>query len=381
VSARGASSTSLRGATRTSSSRCCSTALFERFPRHSPRTLRRWQKERLDRFFARTSGTRARPGPVHVPAARRPSSRQGGVAPLRSTRCVRTSSEPPGALTHWMDVLETMYQRVPRPAFAAPGPVSSARCPRPNLWDSSLVLSVPPGSRTLVASHLLKALHFWRTPRGTPRSSATCGPGGSGGRLPRHGRNGSRGSSSRPRCRRPASTGGRLFKKRLGVPWAYQVTLEVGGSSSRTASAWCRRAGSLGARLTPDGGRPRPGDAPADEAWAGDFDNRAVCDTRCWHLFERTPFAWRSPAVGGLAAGRVDRAQRPGARRRARHRGRALPPGAPLGGRGRPGLAPPPRTGSARCRSVVLDCSGTCGARAPEGPQDGGAVRTVRSQR
>jgi len=27
-------------------------------------------------------------------------------------------------------------------------------------------------------------------------------------------------------------------------------------------------------------------------AWAGDFDNRAVCDHACWHLFERTPFAW-----------------------------------------------------------------------------------------
>jgi 3-methyladenine DNA glycosylase AlkD len=27
-------------------------------------------------------------------------------------------------------------------------------------------------------------------------------------------------------------------------------------------------------------------------AWAGDFDNWAVCDTACFHLFDRTPFAW-----------------------------------------------------------------------------------------
>jgi 3-methyladenine DNA glycosylase AlkD len=27
-------------------------------------------------------------------------------------------------------------------------------------------------------------------------------------------------------------------------------------------------------------------------AWAGDFDNWAVCDHACWHLFERTPLAW-----------------------------------------------------------------------------------------
>jgi 3-methyladenine DNA glycosylase AlkD len=27
-------------------------------------------------------------------------------------------------------------------------------------------------------------------------------------------------------------------------------------------------------------------------AWAGDFDNWAVCDNTCVHLFSRTPFAW-----------------------------------------------------------------------------------------
>jgi 3-methyladenine DNA glycosylase AlkD len=26
-------------------------------------------------------------------------------------------------------------------------------------------------------------------------------------------------------------------------------------------------------------------------AWAGDFDNWAICDTACFHLFDRTPFA------------------------------------------------------------------------------------------
>jgi 3-methyladenine DNA glycosylase AlkD len=27
-------------------------------------------------------------------------------------------------------------------------------------------------------------------------------------------------------------------------------------------------------------------------AWAGEFDNWAICDTVCWHLFDYTPFAW-----------------------------------------------------------------------------------------
>ena len=28
------------------------------------------------------------------------------------------------------------------------------------------------------------------------------------------------------------------------------------------------------------------------DAWASDFDNWAICDTVCWHLFDYTPFAW-----------------------------------------------------------------------------------------
>jgi 3-methyladenine DNA glycosylase AlkD len=27
-------------------------------------------------------------------------------------------------------------------------------------------------------------------------------------------------------------------------------------------------------------------------AWAAAFDNWGICDTVCWHLFEKTPFAW-----------------------------------------------------------------------------------------
>jgi 3-methyladenine DNA glycosylase AlkD len=26
--------------------------------------------------------------------------------------------------------------------------------------------------------------------------------------------------------------------------------------------------------------------------WAADFDNWAICDTACFHLFDRTPYAW-----------------------------------------------------------------------------------------
>src|SRR3989442_8696835 len=29
------------------------------------------------------------------------------------------------------------------------------------------------------------------------------------------------------------------------------------------------------------------------DRWSRDFDNWAICDTACFHLFDRTPHAWR----------------------------------------------------------------------------------------
>ena len=33
--------------------------------------------------------------------------------------------------------------------------------------------------------------------------------------------------------------------------------------------------------------------AGADGSLGRDFDNWAICDTACFHLFDRTPHAWR----------------------------------------------------------------------------------------
>lgn len=40
------------------------------------------------------------------------------------------------------------------------------------------------------------------------------------------------------------------------------------------------------------------------DAWASDFDNWAVCDTVCFHLFDRTPLAW--PRVFAWAGARAE---------------------------------------------------------------------------
>jgi 3-methyladenine DNA glycosylase AlkD len=33
------------------------------------------------------------------------------------------------------------------------------------------------------------------------------------------------------------------------------------------------------------------------DQWCGDFDNWGICDTVCFHLFDRTPYAWRKVAA------------------------------------------------------------------------------------
>lgn len=40
------------------------------------------------------------------------------------------------------------------------------------------------------------------------------------------------------------------------------------------------------------------------DAWASDFDNWAICDTVCFHLFDRTPLAW--PRVHAWATARAE---------------------------------------------------------------------------
>ncbi|HET8932759.1 MAG TPA: DNA alkylation repair protein, partial [Polyangiales bacterium] len=40
------------------------------------------------------------------------------------------------------------------------------------------------------------------------------------------------------------------------------------------------------------------------DAWAGDFDSWAICDTVCFHLFDRTALAW--PRVHAWASARAE---------------------------------------------------------------------------
>jgi hypothetical protein len=201
----------------------------EPFLAGSPRTLRRWQKERLDRFF--------REDVRDLEPVRDLSTFQlladllpDRVGSLLSLNALREDLEVSHrAVTHWMDVLETMYHVFRLRPFAGHRSRLLGKMPKAYLWDSSLVPTRAARFENLVASHLLKLCHFLEDTEGHPTELRYL--------RDREGREidflvmagrkpwflvEAKVSETRVD---PAVV---LFKERLGVPWAYQVTLEGG---------------------------------------------------------------------------------------------------------------------------------------------------------
>jgi predicted AAA+ superfamily ATPase len=201
----------------------------EPFLAHSPRTLRRWQKERLDRFF--------REDVRDLEPLRDLSTFQlladllpDRVGSLLSLNALREDLEVSHrALTHWMDVLETMYHVFRVRPFAGPRSRLLGKMPKAYLWDSSLVPARAARFENLVASHLLKLCHFLEDTEGHPTELRYLRDreGREVDFLVMAGRKPwflveAKVSDTRVD---PSIV---LYKKRLGVPWAYQVTLEGG---------------------------------------------------------------------------------------------------------------------------------------------------------
>jgi 3-methyladenine DNA glycosylase AlkD len=99
---------------------------------------------------------------------------------------------------------------------------------------------------------------------------------------------------------------------RYGIPstHAYGVTVgatkayakQVGKDHALALALWA--SGRYEARLLASFvGEPAALTSKQMDAWASDFDNWAVCDTVCFHLFDRTPLAWaRVKAWAGASA-------------------------------------------------------------------------------
>jgi 3-methyladenine DNA glycosylase AlkD len=90
---------------------------------------------------------------------------------------------------------------------------------------------------------------------------------------------------------------GIVAKKAFGVPMAQikLVAKSIGRNHEMAAALW--DTGWYEARLLASlVAEPARVTAAEMESWAQDFDNWAVCDTMCFHLFDRTPHAFQKIA-------------------------------------------------------------------------------------
>lgn len=138
----------------------------EPFLAQSDRQHRRWQKERLDRFF--------REDVRDLEALRDLSSidiladliAERVASPL-SLNALREDLEVSHrAVTHWVDILERLYYLVRVRPFAATTIRGLHKRPKAYLWDWSQAAMTGPRFENLVALHLLKFCHWLQDTEG-----------------------------------------------------------------------------------------------------------------------------------------------------------------------------------------------------------------------
>lgn len=126
----------------------------------SERTLRRWQKERIDRFF--------REDVRDLEAIRDLSSMQlladmliERVASLLSLNAIREDLEVSHrAVSHWMEILERLYYAFRLRPYTRRSLRGLKKMPKVYLWDASLVPDEGARFENLIALHLQKLCHF-----------------------------------------------------------------------------------------------------------------------------------------------------------------------------------------------------------------------------
>lgn len=138
----------------------------EPFLAESSRTLRRWQRERLERFF-REDVRDLEPlrdlASLQLLAELLPE-RVG--APL-SVNALREDLEVSHrAVSHWMEVFERLYHAFRVRPFTGLQARALKRMPKAYLWDGSLVPNRAARFENLVALHLLKMCHLLQDAEG-----------------------------------------------------------------------------------------------------------------------------------------------------------------------------------------------------------------------
>jgi uncharacterized protein len=193
----------------------------------SERTLRRWHKERLDRFF--------REDVRDLEPLRDLSSIQlfADLLPERvssplSLNAIREDLEVSHrAVTHWAEVLDRLYYSFRIQPFVSTKVRAVRRMPKAYLWDSSLVPAPGPRFENLVALHLLKFCHYLEDREGYSVALTYV-----------RDRDGRELDFLVTVDRRPwfgvevklsstqIDTETTYLRERLQIPWVYQVTLE-----------------------------------------------------------------------------------------------------------------------------------------------------------
>ena len=193
----------------------------------SHRTLRRWQKERVDRFF--------REDVRDLEMVRDLSNMRllsdllpERVGSLLSLNALREDLEvAPKTLGHWMDVFEHLYFVFRIRPFASRAVRSLKKMPKAYLWDSSLVEDRGARFENLVASHLLKLCNYLEDREGYGVSLSYL--------RDRNGREVDFLVTSKRKpwfavecklSRTELAPSLRYFRERLKIPWTYQVVFE-----------------------------------------------------------------------------------------------------------------------------------------------------------
>jgi len=132
----------------------------EPFLKENKRTLRRWQRERLDRFFREDVREleNIRDLSSMELLADMLEERVGSPLSLQSLREDLEVSHR--AVTHWMDILERLYFCFRIAPFSHRSVRSLKKMPKVYLWDWSSVKEQGARFENFVAGHLLKLKHF-----------------------------------------------------------------------------------------------------------------------------------------------------------------------------------------------------------------------------
>ena len=131
----------------------------EPYLKQNERSLRRWRKERLDRFFredVRELENVRDLFSMELLTDLLPD-RVGGLLSLQSLREDLEVSHR--AVSHWMDILERLYYCYRIAPFSHKAVRSLKKAPKAYLWDWSSVSAEGERFENLVAGHLLKLKH------------------------------------------------------------------------------------------------------------------------------------------------------------------------------------------------------------------------------